>query len=243
MVKKKLLGFNMILVAIALTISLVAFSSIGRSRAWLSSNHQVDALGMTVSTQLKSKITSSIKSYGVVDISDKNNVFVLESKDGQGNRPEIYELPVVDPNNISYSQYERALVVFVELLSTEDVMIDVMLQTPNASPIFTEKNHFSNCIQITAATYNDAQGTATKDVTSVQSFVQISNGTCSKRTSITVSERVSLKKNEPISLCYVMEYNSDFIDYINHYILENALMITEVDYKNDIEFSIIESIS
>ena len=243
MVKKKLLGFNMIFVAIALAISLVAFSSIGHSRAWLSSNRQVDALGMTVSGPLKSQITASVKSYGVLDIDNKSNVFVLESKDGQGARPEVYELPVVDPNNISYSQYEKALVVFVELQSTQDAIIDVMLQTPHSAPIFTEENHFSNCIQISAATYDDAKGTATADTTSVKSFVTISNGACTKTTSITVSESVKLTKDVPTSLCYVIEYNIDFIDYINQYILEQGSMITEVYYKNDIEFSIIESIS
>lgn len=243
MVKKKLLGFNMILVAIALTISLVAFASIDHSRAWFSSNYQVDAFGVTVSAQLKAQITASVKSYGVVDIRDQSTVFVLGAKDAQGNHPEMYDLPVVDPNNISYSQYEKALVVIMELVSTQDVMIDVMLSTPNAEPILTEENHFSNCIQVSDATYDDAQGTALKSSPAGKSFVSIANGACSKSTSMTLAQRISLKKNVPTSLCYVIEYNSDFIDYINHYILENSLTISEVKYNNDITFSVIESIS
>ena len=243
MVKKKLLGINLILVALALAISIVAFSSIDRSHAWFALNDDVEGFGMSVSASLKAQVTASIKSYGVVDILEKDTIFVLGSKDSQGNYPELYDLPVVDPNNISYSQYEKALVVMVELVSTENINIDVLLNTPNTTPNLTGTNHFSNCIQVTGATFNGTQGRAVKDSLGTKSFVSVSNGNCTKINSITLSERIALKKDEPMSLCYVIEYNSAFIEYINSYILENGLAIVEVDYKNDITFTVTESIS
>ena len=243
MANKKILGFNMILVAVTLVISLVAFSFINNSRAWFVSDNTVNGFGLNVSPSIGANITASVRSYGVVDVREKDTVFVLGNKDSQGNRPEIYDLPVVDPNNISYSQYEKALVVMLELVSTNDVNIDIMLNTPNDTPIFTEENHFSNCIKVANVEYNDAQGTAVKDPLDSKSFISISNGVCSKITSITLSQSVSLKKDVPTSLCYVIEYNSEYIDYINQYILEKGLLINEIDYTNDIVFSIIESIS
>ena len=243
MVKKKLIGLNMILVALALAISIVAFASIDSSRAWFALNDDVEGFGMSVSAELRAQITASIKSYGVVDILEKETVFVLGAKDSQGNHPELYNLPVVDPNNISYSQYEKALVVIVELLSTKDINVDISINTPNATPIFTDTNHFSNCIQVTGAAYNAEQGRAIKDSLGTKSFVSIVNGNCSKSESIVLSRGVSLEKDVPTSLCYVIEYNSDFIDYINSYILENGFTIVEVAYNNDITFNITESIS
>ena len=218
----------MILVAFALAISLVAFSFINNSRAWFVSDNNVNGFGLNVSPSIGANITASVRSYGVVDIREKDTVFVLVNKDSQGNRPEIYDLPVVDPNNISYSQYEKALVVILELVSTNDINIDIMLNTPNDTPIFTEENHFSNCIKVANVEYNDAQGTAVKDPLDSKSFISISNGVCSKITSITLSQSVSLKKD------YEEESDNLFIGYAKAMFEFIAVLLLIVLINNNI---------
>ena len=245
MVKKKLLGFNMIFVAFALAISLVAFASITNSRAWFASNQEVDAFGMSVSSYSPAKITASVKSYGVIDISQEDTVFHLEAKDGEGNRPESYSLPLIDPNNISYSQYKKALVLVLEVVATDNISVDITLNTPNDTTILNSAdNHFSNCMKISDATFDDAKGQAQKLSNTSKAFVSVSNDTCSKVTSITLANEVALQKDVPTYLYYVIEYNNDFIDHVNNYILKNHLFdILEISYQNDITFFVAQSSS
>ena len=241
MANKKFVGFNMILVAVALTISLVAFSSMRSSLAWFSENKEVSAFGLTVSADAGPQITATLTSHGVLDILEENTVYVMEAKDGEGKRPEMHELPVVDPNNISYSQYAKALVIVIDLVASEDVKIDVWLNTPHAIVTIAEESYLSNCIQVREATYNDAGNTATVDSLTSQTFVSISNNTYTKVTSLLLSNSVSLQKDVPTTLCYVIEYNNEFIDYVNQYVLENALTIMKIDYQGDITFAVSES--
>ena len=62
-----------------------------------------------------------------------------------------------------------------------------------------------------------------------------------KVTSLLLSNSVSLQKDVPTTLCYVIEYNNEFIDYVNQYVLENALTIMKIDYQGDITFAVSES--
>ena len=147
-------------------------------------------------------------------------------------------MPTIDPNNISYSQYEKVLVVVIEVVSSIDTEVQVEMTTPHSTVEITESNYFSNCIQITDGTYDDANNIAKKLEGTTKSFVSVTEQGCSKVTSLTLSAQVELTEDVPKTLCYIIEYNTDFIDYVNRYVFENTLLITEIDYVNDVTFSI-----
>ena len=235
---KKSIKLNLVLTASMLVLSLVALSLMGNSKAWFSKNEKVEGFGISVSSDLPTQLDVTVKSYGVIEINDSGTVFTLEKKDGSGTRPEVYALPLEDPNNISYSQYKKALVVLVEVTAAEQVTVDMLLRTEQDSVSIAPENYFSNCMQISDATLNDTAGTATRVADSTRAFVSVENGICSKETRLMLAENLALSKNTPTTLCFVMEYNAEFIEYANHTILTNALDYFELNYQNDLIVSI-----
>lgn len=231
--------FNMIFTGCVLLLSLFSFFTISKSKAWFSYNTNVNSGGMQISVEAPPNISASVKSYGVIDINDDNNVFTLEPM-VNGARPELYALPTDDPNNILYSKYHKALVLMIEITApNDDVTIELEMWTENANPSVAQENHFSNCIKLSPATYNDSTGKVTINAGSTSNaFVHVNDGECEKVSSITLEDQLQLSKGVPTTLCYVIEYNTDFIEYINNYIFLHGLDYTQVDYKNDVVFSI-----
>lgn len=236
---KKTIQFNVFFTGFALFFCMIAFFMISKSKAWFSYNTNVDSGGMQISVEAPPNISASVKSYGVIDINDDNNVFTLEPM-VNGARPELYALPTDDPNNILYSKYHKALVLMIEITApNDDVTIELEMWTDNVAPSVDQDNDFSNCIQLSAATYDESAGKVTVESGSTpKAFVSVENGECTKVSSIKLADQVELKKGVSVTLCYVIEYNADFIQYINNYIFLNALEYTQVDYKNDVVFSI-----
>ena len=137
--------FNMIFTGCVLLLSLFSFFTISKSKAWFSYNTNVDSGGMQISVEAPPNISASVKSYGVIDINDDNNVFMLEPM-VNGARPELYALPTDDPNNILYSKYHKALVLMIEITApNDDVTIELEMWTENVNPSVAQENHFSNC--------------------------------------------------------------------------------------------------
>ena len=143
-------------------------------------------------------------------------------------------MPPLDPNEIFYSPYQKALVVTIDILYQEDATIDVSLVTPNDSIIYDYENFISNCMQITQADLDSDALTATLSSEEHNDFVKVSeDGSASKSTSIHLNT-ISLVANVPVTLCYVIEYDQEFFDHVSNQMLSNL----EMKFNNDIHFEI-----
>jgi hypothetical protein len=148
----------------------------------------------------------------------------------------MYELPLNDPNGITYSRYRKALLVCITVLPEETSDVVLTLETPNGNVTTEIENHLSNCIQITPADYNETSGIATPEATP-SSFVTVANNTCQKTTSLTLFSGSATEAGK--KLYYIIEYNEEFIDYINMTILESGQLASEeTKYRNDVTFVI-----
>jgi hypothetical protein len=148
----------------------------------------------------------------------------------------VYELPLNDPNGITYSQYRKALLVCIEVTVEEEADVVLTLETPNSTVSTNIENKLSNCIQITPATYDEGSGIATRQA-NPSSFVTVTDNTCQKVTSITLFE--DSVTQEGTTLYYIIEYNEAFINYINMSILGSGNFTSEeTKYFNDVTFVI-----
>ena len=167
---------------------------------------------------------AQLVTYAVAEITD--NIYNLADE-------QSYTLPTHDPNNISYSKYKKALVVLIEVSSYEAKTVKVTLQNETPSISEEAQNVISNCIKITNASFDSQNRVATASG-NAQSFVTFSSeGAPSKVTSLNLTT-LSLSPNTPVTLCYVIEYNQDFLNYLQ----SSTLDFDEMDFSDDIDFVI-----
>jgi hypothetical protein len=223
-------GASFVFVSLLLVLSIVAFGSMNKSVAWFSQNESVSGKGMSVSVEKPLEITASLVSYPVTAISSDGVYTIYSTK-------ESYELPLRDPNNISFSEFEKALVVIIQLSCDENISVDVSAETIHEDISQEAENYVSNCIKITPALLNNDQTTA-KLNGSPTSFIT-KNGDAWEKTDSLVFCSLDLVAGESQTICLVMEYNEEYLNAFGEYLLEQKdLTITQIDYSNDIEFHI-----
>lgn len=221
-------GASFVFVSLLLILSIVAFGSMNKSVAWFSQNESVSGKGMSVSVEKPLEVTASLVSYAVTAISS-DGVYTISST-------ESYELPLRDPNNISFSEFEKALVVIIQLSCDENISVDVSAETIHKDISQEAANYVSNCIKITPALLNNDQTTA-KLNGSPTSFIT-KNGNAWKKTDSLVFCSLDLVAGESQTICLVMEYNEEYLNAFGEYLLLQGSTITQIDYSNDIEFHI-----
>ena len=222
-------GASFVFISLLLVLSIVAFSSMNKSVAWFSQNESVSGNGMSVSVEKPLEVTASLVSYAVTDISS-DGVYTISSTN------ESYELPLRDPNNISFSEFEKALVVIIQLSCDENISVDVSAETIHKDISQEAENYVSNCIKITPALLSNDQTTA-KLNGSPTSFIT-KNGDAWEKTDSLVFCSLDLVAGESQTLCLVMEYNEEYLNAFGEYLLLQGSTITQIDYSNDIEFHI-----
>lgn len=226
-------GASFVFVSLLLVLSIVAFGSMNKSVAWFSQNESVSGKGMSVSVEKPLEVTASLVSYAVTAISS-DGVYTISSTNGSYD--ESYELPLRDPNNISFSEFEKALVVIIQLSCDENISVDVSAETIHKDISHAAENYVSNCIKITPALLNNDQTTATLNG-SPTSFIT-KNGDAWEKTDSLVFCSLDLVAGESQTICLVMEYNEEYLNAFGEALLLQGSTITQIDYSNDIEFHI-----
>ena len=214
----------------ALLVSIVAFLTLDKSLAWFARNDSVAAQGISLSVR-DEEVSCALRSFGVLDVAD--GVYTVETAtDAEtGERVQKFDLPVDDPNGISYSQYRKALVLELLITAQEDRPTQVRLTTPNSAAALDEENAFSNCITVSNVV-SYTENTVTKGGTT-QSFVTVSGESVTKQTSLLLYDG-TLPAGEEQKLYFIIEYNDAFLDHINHYILNNDVGYFQVHYRHDV---------
>ena len=221
-------GASFVFVSLLLVLSIVAFGSMNKSVAWFSQNESVSGKGMSVSVEKPLEVTASLVSYAVTDISS-DGVYTISST-------KSYELPLRDPNNISFSEFEKALVVIIQLSCDENISVDVSAETIHKDISHAAENYVSNCIKMTPALLNNDQTTATLNG-SPTSFIT-KNGDAWEKTDSLVFCSLDLVAGESQTICLVIEYNEEYLNAFGENLLLQGSTITQIDYSNDIEFHI-----
>ena len=223
--------------AFAMLVSIVAFLMLDKSFAWFARNESVNARGITVSAS-SGDVTTSLLSLGVLAINDETGVYTFDTaKDVEtGARIQCFELPVNDPNGISYSKYRKALLLELSISVLEDRPTQVCLTTPNKTLSLEQKNFFSNCITVSNVT-SYTENTVTKG-NNKQSFVTVENGVAQKADEL-VLYNGTLQAGVTNKLYFIVEYNDAFLEYINHYIMTtDSVDYFEVFYFHDVTLEI-----
>ena len=128
--------------AFALLVSIIAFLMLDKSFAWFAKNETVTAQGIGISAR-EGDVVSTMLSLGVLNVAD--GIYTFENvRDESGARKQIFDLPVNDPNGISYSQYRKALVLELSIQVETDrpTQIRLVAATPELS--VAHDNFFSN---------------------------------------------------------------------------------------------------
>ena len=232
--------------AIGLIVALLAFFSINHGFAWLSGNRDVAAEGIGVRSELGPTVTATLASYGVLSVSSDGvgGVYVAEDKLVDGERAQRFALPIDDPSNIYASEYKKALILALTLENAGAGARYVRVAVrADATPLITgdgnggydwETNYLSNAVTFTPATADAAAVNLTKQSGTV-AFVDFTGGTPNaKKSEIILFEGTVTGKQ---TLYFIMEYNHDFIDYLNARLL-GAGFFGEVNYTDDIEITV-----
>lgn len=212
----------------------------GGSRAWLAENRTVGANGMSVSVDADKGESVSISSHPVTEIDETGSVFTVKTDE------EFWQLPLNDPNGISYSKYKKALAIFIDIVCTEEATVSVYLTCSTEDVSVAQDNYVSNCVEVAPATL-DGTGTiatVTEDGSETEAFrslVEIADNTCTKNTSVLLQENVSLAVGTN-RLCFIMQYHEHFLKYAEiQSLLGGGAEMTgdmKINYKNDIAFSV-----
>lgn len=235
---KRLLSLSAI--GTVLVLALISAAVMNMGIAWLSENDTVDANGMSVSVnasynnvQLKSHPVSSI--LDIPESADGGKTYTFESD------VESYELPLNDPNGITYYEYMKALVIIIEFDCKSTAEVDISLTCPTSEIIFGTESTISNCIEVAPATLSGDGNVVTveseSDFKSLVTVTKESDGSmsCTKETSVWLESMTIPAGNT--RLCFVMQYYQPFLKYAG--IRANG-QYTEISFTNDITFYIVE---
>lgn len=223
---------SIILVSLVLLLSIIALLLTGGSTAWFAENDTVEAQGMSISVR-DEDVSCTLLSLGVLDID--NGVYTFENAtDAEtGERVQNSELPMDDPNGISYSQYRKALVLELSITVETDRPTQIRLVTPNTGVSLAQNNFFSNCITVSNVT-SYTENTVTKGSTT-QSFVTVNGTSTTKVSSLLLYDGTVPAGEQPTKLYFIIEYNDVFLDYINQHIMNTPeVNYFEVGYYHDV---------
>ena len=232
---KRLLSsaLSFLLISTFLFISLVAFSGINKSAAWFANVKEVSANGMSVVVDSPYDTYVDVTSYAVSEISEVTGTPSYTTYTAA--EEEAYTLPTVDPSGIIYNEYKNALVVVLEITSSQSQRLNISLTTPNSTVSYASDNYISNCMQISEASFDTSSRVAT--VTKApRHFVDLSDANTAKVASINLTPGgaafVDVQANVKTTLYFVIEYHDNLMTYI-----ENPReVVTELFFKNDITF-------
>lgn len=216
----------------ALLVSIVAFFTLDKSLAWFAKNDTVETRGMSLSVR-DEDVSCTLLSLGVLDIVGGVYTFENVTDAETGERIQNSELPVDDPNGISYSQYRKALVLELSITVEFDRPTQIRLVTPNTGVSVAQNNFFSNCITVSDV-MSYTENTVTKG-SMTQSFVTVNGTSITKESSLLLYDGTVPAGERPTKLYFIIEYNDVFLDYINQYILNTPeVSYFEVDYYHDV---------
>lgn len=232
--KKKLVRslLSVIATGAVLVLALISALTLNRSVAWLAQNRSVTVSGMGASVDASGGENVQLRAHPISQISQidqsTQTYTIVESI-------ETYELPLNDPNGISYSEYKRALAVIIEFTCTEAADIEVYLTSSTADVTVAADNYVSNCIEVAPATLSDDGVTATVSG-DFKSLVTVTENTCTKATSVLL-QTLSIGEGNT-TLCFIIEYNEAFLTYASDRVLAEGSTYSQINYQNDITFSI-----
>ena len=222
--------------AFAMLVSIVAFLMLDKSFAWFARNESVNARGIALRANA-GDLSTSLLSLGVLEIG-QDGVYTFDTTTDveTGARIQCFELPVDDPNGISYSKYRKALLLELSISVLEDRPTRVSLTTPNKELSLEQKNFFSNCITVSNV-LSYTENTVTKGSVQ-QPFVTMGSGGAQKTDELVLYEG-TLQAGVVNKLYFIIEYNNAFLDYINNYIMTtDTVDYSEVFYYHDVTLEV-----
>lgn len=237
---------HLAIAATALIVALVALLIMGRSFAWFSTGREVTAAGLTIQTAGGPPVTATLSSYGVLSITEdpSGDVYVTENAVDSvtGERVQRFALPTHDPQSIFANTYKRALVLAITVTPTEEsarnvrITVDTetqeLISTDGAEGFAWSSNYLSNAVTFAPAISGDGV-TAVKQSGGLAFAVKNGNA-MEKKTSITLYEGEVIGT---ATLYFIMEYNHDFIEYLNSRLMTAGYFGT-VTYANDIVITV-----
>lgn len=224
---------SFLLISTFLFISLVAFSGMNKSAAWFANVKEVSANGMSVVVDSPYDTYADVTSYAVSRISEVAGPPAYTTY--TATEEEAYTLPTLDPNGISFSEYQNALVVTLEINSTQAQRLNISLITPNSTVSYASDNYISNCMQISEASFDTSSRVAT--VTKApRHFVDLTDADTAKVASINLTPGgaafVDVQANVKTTLYFVIEYHDNLMTYIE----KPKEVVNELFFNNDITF-------
>lgn len=233
--KKKLVRsfLSVLTTGAVLVLALISALTLNRSVAWLAQNRSVSVNGMGVSVDAGGGEDVQLRAHPISQISQIDQSTQTYTIVGS---VETYELPLNDPNGIAYSEYKRALAVIIEFTCTEAADIEVYLTSSTADVTVAADNYVSNCIEVAPATLSDDGSIATVGGDYFKSLVTVTGDTCTKATSVLL-QTLSIGEGST-TLCFIIQYNEAFLTYISDRVLEAGSPYSQINYQNDITFSI-----
>ena len=247
MKEKKLARASLISTAFVMALAFIAFATLNGSLAWLAQSGNVSANQMSVTIKEAAGLDATVSSFGVIEIIKTDGV----DTDYKFNTLEqSFILPKHDPNNISYDKYLKALVIRIEVVAKEATTVSAMIQATGGIPTAADSltaNFLSNAVTVTHA--NLAQGSLDTDETptvikasEVYSFTTVTadaNGvkSVSKDYDIKILDNYTVNAGTT-DFYFIMEYNLDFISYLNGELDKVDKISETVGYANDLHFVI-----
>ena len=229
---------GIVFTALALILSIFAFVMLNNgSAAWFSDNTEVSAEGFGVSLIGTEGVTATLKSYPVSNIS--GDTFTADFT------KESYELPVHDPNSITFLDVEEALVVELKVVAKTATSANIKLSaSTDANSILgtavagtlNVNNYISNCIRIRNASKGPGSTLTAEAEINAKSHVTLLDGTAVKSSEITLTER-QISSGET-AFYFIIEYNHELLNHISKIMFNSHMGKNKVNYLNDIEFII-----
>lgn len=235
---------GLIFISLVLILSIFAFMMLNGSLAWLSQNKNVNANSMTVSVAGGLNISADIESYPVLSIEESNGDILYTFDEDVVTAA----LPLHDPQDINYSEYLRALVVQITVDAPSGASLFLKIAASGELTTATN-NFFSNAtVYSYAEAVTDSNGDIVpgkvKRLDAADSFVTFSAETPNipnhkDELTLVGSGGIQVSSEEKARNIYVIiEYNEQFIDYINGILTADPQADKEVAYINDIKFLI-----
>lgn len=221
---------SMALTAFALVVCVTAFFMLNNSLAWFAKNENVSGRGIALAVK-EQDVIAQLLVLGVLEIDNSAYTFDTAVDQTTGARIQETNLPVDDPNGISYSKYSKALVLELTLQVSQPRYTEIRFVANSQEYHLSENNDFSTCIQVSNATLT-GEATVTKTTGSTQPFVNMQ--TMEKSKSLLLYSGTVPASSVGEKIYFIIEYNDLFLNHINSYILSNSPGYFQVNYYHDV---------
>lgn len=210
-----------------LTMALISAFVLNQSNAWFSQRRTIgaDAFGLSVGDYEDAQLIA----HPISELDESTQTYTVVSD------VESYVLPTYDPDGITYSKYERALAIFITFTCNEATTVHVSLAWSTPDVIIEHENYISNCIEVAPATWDETARTATVSGEFI-SPVTVTDTICEKEAAGKLSLETRQIEAGSTTLCYIMMYNVDFLNYLNS--KSSGGSNTQIVFSNDISFSV-----